>query len=172
MNGRTWLDRYSGQSVDELISLADDYRIDSLVSAFEQAVWQKEASVGMASLTSEERVILAIEELEREVNNGGYVQFFSNPSQEFVPIIVECLKRIECPLTAAITQKAIDMLEVEGPVTVQGVEDAIMRDDDERDEKLCSECDVPYYKTGEDIAGCLFDFIKKNKGKILPRHDS
>ncbi len=65
-----WLDRYSGETVDELLALEGKYRIDSLVLAFEQAIDQKAARVGGEYLTDVERIILAVEALEREVNNG------------------------------------------------------------------------------------------------------
>lgn len=60
---------YSGQTTDELIALASNYRIDSIVLAFEQALDQRSLA---RELTVEESWILAIEALEREVNNGGY----------------------------------------------------------------------------------------------------
>ena len=33
-----WLDSYSGQTLDELLALTDEYRVDSLVVALEQAL--------------------------------------------------------------------------------------------------------------------------------------
>src|SRR5437879_4032538 len=107
MQDLQWLDGYSGETIDELIALEGKYRTDSLVLAFEQAMDQKAARVGQDKLTLEERVILAIEALEREVNNGGYDQFFVNLSREYAPIIVDALRRIGCPRTAEITQKAL-----------------------------------------------------------------
>jgi hypothetical protein len=65
-----WLDQYGGETVEELIALGDTHRIDSLVLAFEQAMDQKVARVGY-ELACEERIILAVEALAREVNNGG-----------------------------------------------------------------------------------------------------
>ena len=102
-----WLDGYSGETVDELIALEGKYRTDSLVLAFEHAMDQKAARVGVGKLTPEERTILAIEALEREVNNGGYDQFFFNSSREYKPVILDALRRIGCPRTAVITQKAL-----------------------------------------------------------------
>src|SRR5438105_806752 len=100
-----WLDKYSGQTVEQLIALEGEFRIDSVVLAFEQAMDQKAARLGDASLSDEERVILAVEALEREVNNGGYGQFYS--SSEYAPIVVRALRLIGCPKTAEITQKAL-----------------------------------------------------------------
>jgi hypothetical protein len=82
-----------------------------LVVAFEQAFDQRAARVGENALTEEERIILAIEALEREVNNGGYSQFFLNSSREYAPVMVRALERIGCLKTAKITQKALDALQ-------------------------------------------------------------
>ncbi|MHC4177077.1 MAG: DMP19 family protein, partial [Planctomycetota bacterium] len=159
-----FLDQYSGQSLDELISLECEYRIDSLVLAFEQAIDQKAEAVGMESLSDEERTVLVVEALEREVNNGGYNQFFLN-SKEFTPIIVDALTRIGCPRTAEITQKAIDAIGISVPITPKAIDQVMDEESDQRDEKL-NECDEMYYKGKEDIAGRLFEFIKNNKPEI------
>src|SRR5262249_52433074 len=105
-----WLDRYNGETFDELVALEGTYRTDSLVLAFEQAMDQKAARVGENKLTAEERVILAIEALEREVNNGGYGQFFVN-TPEYAPIIVDALRRIGCPKVAEITDRAVKVAQ-------------------------------------------------------------
>src|SRR5262245_13906798 len=91
-----FLSAYGGQTTDELLMLASQYRIDSLVLAFEQAIQAK----APASISPEESFVLAIEGLEREVNNGGYAQFFYNSSGEFTSTIVAALRAIDCPKTA------------------------------------------------------------------------
>jgi len=101
-----WLEGHSGETVAQLLSLEGEYRTDSLVLAFEQAIGQKAANEGDESVTGEERLLLAIEALEREVNNGGYSQSFLN-SPEFAGVIVNSLVRIDCHKTAQITQKAL-----------------------------------------------------------------
>ena len=158
-----FLKNYSGQTVDQLLSLEGEYRTDSIVLAFESALLQKSARDGESALNADERIVLAVEALEREVNNGGYSQFFDNSSRQFAPVIVNALVRIGCPKAAAITQKAIDALHLPS-LTVEAIETA-MDDVDEIEEAL-NECDNSYYNSGEDIAANLFAFIKKNKPTI------
>jgi len=76
---------------EQLLALEGKYRIESPVHAFEQGISQKAEREGRQSLTEEERIVLAVEALEREVNNGGYDQFFVNSSREFARIIVGAL---------------------------------------------------------------------------------
>lgn len=153
----------AGQTTDELLSLEGKCRTDSLVSAFEQAISQKAASARQ-ELTNPEHVVLAVEALEREVNNGGYDQFFTNSSREFAPTIVDSLQRIGCNKAASITERAVKALGA-SDLTVAAIDAAMAVDDQQRLEKF-ARCDDAYYKNSEPIAEHLFAFIKVNKGEI------
>jgi hypothetical protein len=155
-----WLAGYSGQTTHELISLEHEYRIPSLVLAFEEAMTQK---AGNTKLTPEETCVLAIEALEREVNNGGYAQFFINTPQ-FAHIIVASLLSIGCPRTAAITQGAIEALQVPD-LGARTIATAMKADDEQRDAAL-KRCSNSYYNEMEPVAASLFTFIKTNKDVI------
>jgi hypothetical protein len=137
-----FLESYGGQSTDQLIELEKRYRIDSLVLAFEQGISQASAK---RPLTQEENYVLAVEALEREVNNGGYSQFFFNSSNEWAGTIVAALRAIGCPKTADMSEKAVANRE---------------------DEKVLSECDDRYFANDEPIADRLFDWIKRNRAQI------
>ena len=163
MSNLPFLQNYSGQTVEQLLSLEGEYRVDSLVLAFEEALAKKALRDGDLAINDEERVILAVEALEREVNNGGYSLFFENSTREFAPIIVEALVRIGCPRTAEITQRAIEALHVP-TLSVEAIE-AALADENVSEEDL-NECDRSYYKGLEDIASQLFAFIKTNKNAI------
>ncbi len=159
-----WLDGYTGQTTEELLALADEYRVDSLLLALEQALTQKAAEAGEQDLSDEERIVLAVEALEREVNNGGYNQFFSNSSGEYASIIVDSLLRIGCPETANITSGAINALGSQD-FSLEALEAALESENEERDEQL-DECDGLYSGTGEDIASKLFEFVSAHQDAI------
>ena len=101
MAGDRFLEAYGGQTTEQLLAMEAHYRVDSLVLAFEQAIQMREPQ---APVTTQERYVLAIEGLEREVNNGGYGQFFLNYSHDFVDVIEQALRAIGCPKTADITR--------------------------------------------------------------------
>jgi len=161
-----WLEGYSGESAVELIALEGKCRIDSLVFAFEQAMNQKAARVGKDRLTPEERIVLAIESLEREVNNGGYDQFFANSSREYATMIVDALRIIGCPKTASITRKALDIVQ-DSPMAVADIENGTWEENEDRRDAL-GECDSHYYEGAENIGESLFAFIKENRARIEP----
>jgi len=54
-----------------------------------------------------QKVFSAIWEVESEVNNGGFSQYFSNHSAESASFIVQALETIGAPRTANICNRAI-----------------------------------------------------------------
>ncbi len=110
--------------------------------------------------------MLAIEALEREVNNGGHHQFFLN-TPEYAEFVVPALRRIGCTRTADVAQRAIDLLELPGPVTASRVADALDNDlQGSLIELLIEECDAPYFDEPEAIADRLFSYLSENRERI------
>ena len=112
-------------------------------------------------MSDAEGVVLAVEALEREVNNGGYHQFFFNSSRLFTPVVAKALDLIGCPVTAQITRDAIATLKLSD----LDREPDVGTEDEARDQKLDA-CDQRYYQSGEDIAGQLFGFIRDQRRSI------
>ena len=91
MKNLEWLE-YEGQTTSELMACKNTHRIDSILCAFEWGIQAKSKPEGEDALTDEERLVLAVMALTREVNNGGYHQFFVNSSSRFAPTIVDSLR--------------------------------------------------------------------------------
>ena len=158
-----WLDNYSGQTVDELIALEGEYRIDSLVLAFEEALDQKLTRDGRENMSDEEFVVLVIEAMEREVNNGGWGQFFVNTGH-FTSVIVDALQQMGCPKVAKIAERAVMIVE-RAPITEEEIENHTWKEDEDRLDAL-EECNALYFENPENIERSLFEFIKANRAKI------
>ena len=155
-----FLNSFAGRSTSELIGLEGQFRTDSIVLAFEEALSSK------GVLTDEETVILAIEGLEREVNNGGVMQFFENSSNRFAPHIINALRAIRCPETADLMKSAMDILNVDESMTSDDIEDIAYDATDEQGESLSELGEIYYEGKEEPIAEKLFGFIKRNQEKI------
>jgi hypothetical protein len=168
MSGTKWLDAYAGQTTDELIALEADYRVDSIVLVFDEALAAKAVCDGLAALSEPERVVLAVEAIEREVNNGGFEQLFTDLSKVLAPYFVESLEAIEAPQVAQLVRRAIAALGIEGPLTVDSIDRAMAPESDERYDAL-AECDDDYYDLAGDLAGPLFAYIKANRTRISPQ---
>jgi hypothetical protein len=141
-----WLD-YTGQTTPELIACKNTHRIDSLLCAFEEGIQAKLDPQGKGGITGEEELVLAVMALQREVNNGGHRQFFTNSSRQFAPVILDCLRRIDCAATAAIAEKAIAVRELPGS------------------DEILDACDHQFYQLDE-IAPQLFNFVEAHQDQI------
>ena len=60
-----------------------------------------------ASQSVPQRVFSALWEVESEVNNGGFAQYFVNNNAESAHFVVDALRMIGAPRTAGICQSAI-----------------------------------------------------------------
>lgn len=156
-----FLEGYDGQTIEDLIALKDKYRIDSLVLAIEEAI----AAKADAELSEPERVVLAVEAMEREVNNGGYNQMFFNSSRDHVGFLVRSLELIGCPKVAAISAEAISVLDLPEGLDGIKVQDAVMQLSEEAEAKL-NKCDAEYYANDEPIADRLFEYIERERDRI------
>ena len=96
---------------------------------------------------------------------SSYGQFFVNSSNEFAATVVEALRRIVCPSTASITQRAIDALPTGIPLTPESLTAAMEKDDPSRDKRL-EECDQAYLDAREDIATALLQYLIKERASI------
>jgi len=164
MTEKPFLTKYDGQSIDELLGMEERYRIDSLLLAMEEALIRRRKRPEDQSLGDEDFVVLSVVALEREVNNGGYNQFFFNPSNEFALRVAADLRRIGCEATAHITEQAIEALELT-ELTFAAMRERAAESDDRLDEAL-EDLDNAYYAAAEDIAGKLFGFVKVNKDRF------
>ena len=165
MTDLPYLDYYSGQSTNELLNQEGKYFTASIVSAFNDALLQKMEKIGFAKLTEEERVVLAVTNLDAAAANGGFGMFFEN-SIVFVPIVVDSLNRVGCTRAASLTQEAIDILKDKWPHILNKSDDLIDSEefDDLQDDLL--DCDEHYFEEIEDPSDQIMAYIKKNNNKI------
>lgn len=165
MTEPVFLEEYGGQSLEELIAMESTHRIDSLILAIESALDKKAGDRGLATLSSAERVVLAVEALEREVNNGGYDPFFLNSSRAHAGDVERALRAIGCPEQADIARRAVEALAIKGAVTAESVKAAHSAGGDDLMDALSS-LDDEYYACDEPIADRLFAFVKANRAAI------
>ena len=149
-----WLDGYSGQNVDELLLFEGTEGVYTILSALEQAIKDKVNATGTLKMTGVERMLLSVMALLREVNNGGYDQFFRNSSRRFAPAIVDDLVRVGCAEIADITQQALDSLNLP-ELTVAAIEAGMGTESTSRDRAL-QRCDIAFYSQTEVWGACSY----------------
>jgi hypothetical protein len=106
-----------------------------------------------------QQVFTAVWEVESEVNNGGFAQYFSNESAESAGFVVRALKEIGAPRTADICERAIVKAFPNGlPAAVE----AIRASAEEFPEAVLSalgDLDQEFYSYPNDLTALLFAFV-------------
>lgn len=123
----------------------------------------------MHSLNDEQRVFYITQNLEMEVNNGGFSQFYCNTDGMFVNELVESFEKIGAIKTAEICKKAVSIFG-DVPVDMDKINDILNIDDEKIEEKnstILNECDMAFYEYEEDLEELNYQFIMKNKNSFL-----
>ncbi|MEA3491576.1 MAG: DUF4375 domain-containing protein [Campylobacterota bacterium] len=82
MNEQEYLDTYNGQSINELLELENKFEPYEIIYVLELALDNKKDSD--KKLSDSEMTVLAVQALDREVNNGGFQQFFYNSMSKII----------------------------------------------------------------------------------------
>ena len=136
-------------------------RLIKLAESREVRFWR----VPYDQLTYPERVFGLIWELESEVNNGGFEQYFSNSTGSLAPDIVNALKEVGANQMAEITQAAIDVVG-----EVQWSDDearkATMSRLSSASLKTLQGIDQAFYKYPDDLSELLYRYIYEHRAEI------
>ena len=154
---------YTGQTLEELLAFKGTHSLHSLLCAIEEASQLRRSRNPQRSPSAAESVLLAVLAFEREVNNGGFAQFFSNSSRVYAAQIVDALEQTGCTSLADLAARAIACLDV-NPVTPSAVLEAMLREDHARDGAL-EALDQSFYKTPSPAAE-LLEFVESNRGQF------
>ena len=109
-----------------------------------------------------QKVFSAIWDIEAEVNNGGFSQYFGNNSAETSPFVIEALRTIGAPGTAAICERAIIAAFPSGlPVSVEAIHAAASDFSDEVLEQL-DDLDQEFFSYPHDLTDLLFNYVSEH----------
>lgn len=117
----------------------------------------------ISHLTEVQRNFHHIQNLEREVNNGGFWQYFYNSSAQGAAEIVSALNAIGAAKTAVLVQSAIDLF----PEGFVPVDDQARRDLIDQMPQHCmqrwSELDQQFFIYEDDLTSLCLEYIRRNK---------
>ncbi len=106
------------------------------------------------------KVAYCIYILEQEVNNGGFDQFFFNPSGSFTQDTVMALDTIKATKTAKILKQAIDVAYPKGfPSDPAKHQEDLAENEDTCDE--LEELDDQFFKYEDDLAELVNRYLDK-----------
>ncbi|MCA9955580.1 MAG: DMP19 family protein [Ardenticatenaceae bacterium] len=117
-------------------------------------------------LSNEEKTIVFIEALEREINNGGFSQFFFNSSGDFVAETVAALKTIGSTIFLELLETAIAQFpDSYVPKNQSEREDIIDRIEDDAS-PVWQKLEAKFYRHEENIYDLMLAYISANIKKF------
>ncbi len=151
-----------GKTVEDVVGQrgkTDDWE---LVSNIGFILFEKEQKQGLSSFSTPERYFYIIEGMMREINNGGFSQFFFNSTGQLADVLVPALEVINSVEGKKIAQKAVGILgnpsSLDDNTRVQHLK--IITEDFEMD--LWEECDNAFYNLSEPLDTLMLDYVEKN----------
>ncbi|MEP6612841.1 MAG: DMP19 family protein [Mucilaginibacter sp.] len=103
------------------------------------------------------------QELEREVNNGGFDQYFSNSSGMYADETIKTLKLIGADKTAKILEAAIEPFPNKTVPVDRDLRQQILDKIRENSEALWEVLTEQFFLYEDDLNQLNMDFVKKNK---------
>ncbi|HEY0997113.1 MAG TPA: DMP19 family protein [Gemmatimonadaceae bacterium] len=113
---------------------------------------EREARDGYAALTDDERVVLCLGEMEAEVNNGGWEQYFLNSSGDHAHDTLRALQAVGATVAAEILQSAMKVFGKGGPPADRGAREALLGGLTAKQRATLDRLSSRYYAQAEPIA--------------------
>lgn len=105
--------------------------------------------------------------LEREVNNGGFNQYFINSGGDFAHETVDSLKAIGAHKTAKILQGAIGLFpDSRVPTNREERIKLVLQILPDSSDPVWEELDKSFFKYEEDLNRLNIDFVRKNRDEF------
>lgn len=117
----------------------------------------------MEKLNEFERGFFVVQELEMEVNNGGFDQFFFNPGGNFSYKLVHAFTKIGDVQTAEICEKALAAFGKELPCHHDERQTMLEESESDEIDAILSECDDAFYEYKDDMNAINYAYIMAHK---------
>ena len=102
----------SAKLTKELLGNANNQEKENLLYYFTQKIRQKDnyGDTSFSDMPKTLKTVYLINDLEAEVNNGGFLQFFTNPSGKHANESIESLELIGANYTKSLLEKAMQIM--------------------------------------------------------------
>jgi hypothetical protein len=141
-------------------------KMESYLQALDAAVEGRLAEVPRETLSISERVFASVWDLEAEVNNGGFSQYFCNSSGEHALDCPNALRAIGATHAAQIAQAALDVVGMDIPWTDDKMRRAAISKIGPAKDGALDALDTQFHTYPDDLTQLLFDYCVANKSEL------
>ena len=125
-------------------------------------VFDREAEFGFDALKEIEQTIFCIDGLLREVENGGFVQFFYRESGAYAIDTLAALERIKAKESAHILNILIDLFPNRLIPADEEERDALMETIEEEHADVLTQLEDEFHDVGENLVGLTLSYVQRN----------
>jgi hypothetical protein len=136
--------------------------------ALSELVNAREASVGYDALSHAEQIALCVDGLEREVNNGGFEQYFGNSAGDHALDCVDALDEIGGHQAAELLRRALTIFGVAGPDPDREERSLQLEALGERVPTKLEPLDDAFFDYPDDLAELMRAFVRSNAKSFSP----
>ena len=147
-------------TIDEVLAKEDG---TEFAIALSELVFPRYDRDGFAALTPAEQVAYCVDALEREVNNGGFDQFFWNSSGDTAHETVQALRTIGASQAAAMVQEAIAAFPGARAPADRSERERVMEKMGEAPRQKWFELDGRFYEYPDDLTTLMRGYVQENR---------
>lgn len=159
------MDLPGAMPIDEILELEDQ---TGFAIALSNLVCRRAWSLGVGALSQAERVTYLVDELEREVNNGGFLQYFANSAGDWARETLEALLVIGAPLMAEVLERAMVAFPPPGPSDDRDVRGAQLEALGEEQHARFDPLDAEFCAYPENLTALLRAFVTEHHAEFGP----
>jgi hypothetical protein len=152
-----------GKTVAEVMAhrgKADDIALDANIGFI---LLDKEERKGLSAFTTPERHVYAVQGMTREVNNGGFEQFFFNSSGELAFDLVPALEAIGSRENLSIAQRALERFGKPGSLAEETRHAHLEKlVENAGEEGVWHDLEDEFYENPEDLEKMTLNYIARN----------
>ena len=139
-----------------------DQRLLKLADSPDSWFWR----IDPGALSPPERVFRSVWELEAEINNGGFRQYFSNSSGSLVLDAADALRAIGAATMSGIVERAIESVGQDVFWSDDGVRKAALAALDSRAVAKLGECDQVFLAYSDNLTALLYKYVSEHREEI------
>lgn len=155
---------YRKPDIDSLLTTNDTshaiIEIDNYVSRI--CSWGENLDV----LTEPQKYLYLNQSLEREINNGGFSQYFYNSSGDFAHETIISLRAIGAYKTAEILQNAIDQFPGAAVPRDRAMRQEILEQIESKADEVWERLDKAFYRYEDKLNELNMKYIRKNRNSF------
>jgi hypothetical protein len=155
-----------GRTVAEVMKhrgKATDQELDANIGF---VLLDKEERKGLASFTRAERFVYAIEAMVREVNNGGWNQFFDNSSGALAFDLAPALEAVGSKKNLSIAQRALKIFGKPSSLSENERRKQLVKVTKDGDISPWEKLEGEFYQNPEDLEAMIIEFIARNQAEF------